>query len=343
MPQSWTATCLQTQPISISHTTTPEEARAAIRAGLKPLCRQIAETAAAEGSDLVLLPEKTLGDREVDLRGCIDFPGPEIEMVQKTAQASKVFIAANAYTLNPDFPGRYFNTSFVVDRSGEIVLKSYRLHTYHSTSPHDFWKRFLDKVGLEGAFPVAKTELGGLAMVASMEMMYPEIARLLVLRGAETVMHTTLERIVDISTKRTRAAENICYVMSANGQSLTGFDDFMDTGSAIVHWDSHVLAKCEQGKPGACSATIDLESLRKRRSVLDFEFPSGNVNYLSRIRTEIAATGYGALSIYPGETYADGEVTDAAIDPAGANRTKLNEALGAMVKAGMLPREYADA
>lgn len=339
MTNSWIAACLQTLPVSLADAKTADEVRRTVAAGVARYDQLIGDVKAATGASLYLLPEKALGDREQDLRGCLRFPGPEIEMMQNLAAKHRVYVAANSYTLNDEFPGRYFNTSFMLAPDGNIVLKSYRLHTYHSTSPHDFWQRFIDKVGLDGAFPVAKTPLGNIAMLPSMELMYPEIGRMFVLRGAEVLMHTTMERIVDRSTKRTRAAENMVYLMSANVPNSVGTDQFMDVSSLIVNWRGQVLAECKQGTTGYCAAEIDIDILRARRADPDLTYPAYGVNYLSRLRTEIAATGYAAAKVYPVDSYNDGSKVTQAIDPAGANAPNLRQSLRNMAKLGMLPAD----
>ena len=339
MIRPWTGTCVQTTTVSLANSKTPADLRDTIFKGIDRFETLIAESLDKSPSDLFLFPEKALGDREQDLRGCIQFPGPEIERFQKVAQKHKVFVAANAYTREAQFPGRYFNTSFMFDRSGEIVLKSYRLHTYHSTSPHDFWDRFIDKVGLDGAFPVAKTELGNLAIFPSMEIMFPEIPRIFTLRGAEVLLHATMEKIVDRSTKRTRAAENMAYLLSANIATHKGSDEFMQVGSLIVNWRGQVIAELPQGESGACSAKIDIEELRTRRANVDIQFPEYSVNYLSRVRSEIARTGYGASTLYPVNTYVEGSEVKSAISPETGNTENLHTARNNMRRAGMLPPE----
>ena len=47
--------------------------------------------------------------------------------------------------------------------------------------------------GLDGVFPVARTEIGNLAMIASEEILYPEFTRMHVMRGAEVIIHPTSE------------------------------------------------------------------------------------------------------------------------------------------------------
>lgn len=168
-------------------------------------------------------------------------------------------------------------------------------------------------------------------------MMYPEVARNLVLRGAEVLLHTTMEKICDRSTKRARAAENMAYLLSANIPNSVGSDEFMDVASLIVNFRGQVLASWQAGPVGYCHATIDVAALRERRAIPDFTYPPYGVNYLSRLRTEIAASGYAAAKVYPVDTYVDGTVVTEAIYPDGANKPKLLQSLANMAKAGMLP------
>ena len=101
------------------------------------------------------------------------------------------------------------------------VLRYRRLLSMFAPSPHDVWDRYLDHYGLEGVFPVADTEIGRLAAIASEEILYPEIARALAFRGAEVFVHSSSEIGSPLGTakdvaKRARAWENMAYVVSAN-------------------------------------------------------------------------------------------------------------------------------
>lgn len=337
----WVATCIQTALPSLSAAKSRAEAREVLGKAIDRFAQLVAN-AAERRSDLVLLPEYMMGGPESDLKGVIDFPGPEIERLQKLAQAHRMFFAGHCYSWDKDFPGRYFNTSFVLNRSGDIVVRYYRLHTYHSSSPHDFWKRFLDKVGIEGAFPVAKTELGNIAILPSMEFVFPEVSRMFTLRGAEVILHTTNEAIVDESMKRCRATENMAFVMSANSPGPVGRKS-MRVGSRIIDWEGEVLTGVADGQEGSCTAVLDVEGLRRRRSDPDIAAPAPrgflNVNYLSRMRVEICREVYNAASLYPPDSYVEGTATKTNITP-DINADRLKRGISNMVTAGIIPETY---
>jgi predicted amidohydrolase len=195
------------------------------------------------------------------------------------------------------------NTSFIIDRAGKIILKAYRLHSNHSHSPHDFWDEFLDKVGLEGAFPVADTELGKLAAITAMELNYPEVSRAVVLRGAEVLLHVSSDGIVDRSVKRARAIENEAYVVSANTAGRKGIHPSMDVGSCVIDWRGEVLAQLPQNAEGNCVGPVDIAELRAKRGDMDLVYKGRGPNYLARMRVEMFRDVYGKTTIFPPNRY----------------------------------------
>ena len=119
--------------------------------------------------------------------------GPEYAALGGVAQRLGLHLAGNAYESDRHFPGFYFQTSFIVAPSGEVVLRYRRLLSMFAPSPHDVWDAYLDRYGIEGVFPVARTEIGTLACIASEEILYPEIARAFAFRGAEVLCHSSSE------------------------------------------------------------------------------------------------------------------------------------------------------
>jgi len=238
--------------------------------------------------------------------------GPEYAALGETARANAVFISGNAYETDANFPGLYFQTSFVLDDAGAVVLRYRRLVSMFAPTPHDVWQRYLQVYGLDAVFPVADTVLGRLACIASEEILYPEIARVLAFKGAEVFLHSTSEvgspRLTpkDVA-KRARAYENMAWVVSANSAGIVGSDfptQSTDGMSKVVDYKGEVRAEAGFGESMVAHAEIDVMAVRRARA------KPGMANVLARQRLELFADFY-AGSVYPANTMlaADGSVT----------------------------------
>jgi predicted amidohydrolase len=242
-------------------------------------------------------------------RAALDIDGPEYEALGRVAQSQKLFLAGNAYENDANFPGIYFQTSFVIAPSGDVVLRYRRLNSMFAPTPHDVWSKYLDVYGLDGVFPVAKTEIGRLAAIASEEILYPEIARAHALRGAEIFVHSSSEIGSPIATqkaiaKRARAFENLAYVVSANTAGIEGTAMPLasaDGNSMVVDYKGVVLSESNSGETFTAFADIDLHGLRAARR------KPGMTNYLARQRTELFAAAYGAQTVQPANSLMQGE------------------------------------
>jgi len=226
-----------------------------------------------------------------------EMQGAEYEALGKVAQNLKLFLAGNAYEVDPNFPGLYFQASFLIAPSGDVVLRYRRLNSMFAPTPHDVWAKYLDVYGLDGVFPVARTEIGNMAAIASEEILYPEIARAHALRGAEIFLHSSSEIGSPIDTnkaiaKRARAFENLAYVVSANTAGIEGTGlplASADGNSQIVDWKGRVVAESNSGETFTAFADIDLNALRTARRT------PGMTNYLARQRLELFAAAYGTV------------------------------------------------
>lgn len=242
-------------------------------------------------------------------KAAIDIDGPEYAAFGKVAAAQGLFIAGNAYERDPHFPGLYFQTSFVVAPSGEVVLRYRRLNSMFAPTPHDVWSAYLDRYGMDGVFPVARTEIGNLAAIASEEILYPEIARAHALRGAELFVHSSSEIGSPNATpkaiaRRARAFENCAYVVSANTAGIGGTAmpvASADGNSVLVDYKGQVLAEANTGETFTAFADIDLASLRAQRR------KPGMTNQLARQRLELFAGVYAGRVVQPANSLADAD------------------------------------
>ena len=237
-----------------------------------------------------------IGISEFAELAAFDIDGPEYAAIAAMAMELKLFIAGNAYERNKNFPGIYFQASFVIAPDGQTVLRYRRLNSMFAPTPHDVWSKYLDIYGLDGVFPVARTEIGNLAAIASEEILYPEIARAHALRGAEIFVHSSSEIGSPMATpkmiaKRARAFENLTYVISANTAGIVSTalpEASADGNSMVVDWKGNVLAQSNSGETFTAFADIDLAALRMARR------KPGMTNTLSRQRNALFAETYAA-------------------------------------------------
>ncbi len=310
MTDAYRALALQTTCRAINACNTPEDAAAAVADNIARVGRQIRASKAFIGADLklVVLPEYfatsyPLGDTIPGwaAKGCFDMDGREYEQLGRIAQDNGVYVCSNAYERDPHFPELYFQSSVVLDDSGNQILRYRRLISLYAPSPHDVWDKYLDVYGVDGVFPVARTPLGRLACIASEEILYPEVARALGLRGAEVFLHSTSEvgspelTPKDIG-KRSRAIENMAYVVSANTAGISGVDiplGSADGMSKIVDDQGRVLAAAGAGESMSAYADLDIASLRRRR------LRPGMGNFLSRLPQAAINAGLASTALKP--------------------------------------------
>lgn len=314
--ESYRAIALQTKCFAVNRAKNRHEANVIMRQTVERLSKQIFASIAFIGFDtkLVVLPEYfltsfPLGETIDEWRekACLEIDGEIYEMLAKIAQERKIYLSGNAYELDQNFPELYFQTSFIIAPNGNIVLRYRRLNSMFAPTPHDVWDKYLDIYGLEGVFPVAKTEIGNLACIASEEILYPEIARCLAMRGAEVFCHSSseifgMENTPKNVAKLARSYENTAYVVSANSAGIADIsipENSTDGGSKIVDYKGLIIAETGQGESINAFAEIDLAALRRNRR------RAGMGNILSRQRFELYAESYLTNSFYPPNSLVD--------------------------------------
>ncbi|MCF6274808.1 MAG: hypothetical protein L3J05_03495 [Robiginitomaculum sp.] len=300
---SYMALALQTEVQAVNGCQTREDARALMFAAIDRLAGETRSSKMFIGSDLklVVLPEYFMTSYPAGEsiaawadKACIEMDGAEYVALGKIAQDNDLYLAGNAYELDPHFDGLYFQTCFIIAPSGETILRYRRLNSMFAPTPHDVWDKYLEIYGIDGVFPVVDTDIGRLAALASEEILYPEIARALAMRGAEIIVHSTGEMGMMSETpkaicRKARAVENMVYMVSANCGGISGHalpTSATDGRSSIVDYQGRTLVEAGWGQTMTAHTIIDLNALRKYR-----RRPSMG-NLLSRQRFEIFAETY---------------------------------------------------
>lgn len=271
-------------------------------------------------------------------KACFAYDGPEYEQLGKIAQDNNIFLAGNVYEVDPNFPELYFQVCFIIGPNGDVILRYRRLTSSFEPTPHDVWDKYLDIYGLDGVFPVAKTEIGNLAMIASEEVLYPEFSRMHVMRGAEVIIHPTSEPgspqlTIKELARRSRAVENMAYVVSPNSASIDNIPIPPYTCSAmskIVDMHGHVMAEAGQGGESmSANAVLDIGALRRARRRI------GMANILSRQAYGLFADSYAQADFHRSNfLLEDGET----VEPPDREvfRRRQEENIERMIKAGVI-------
>jgi predicted amidohydrolase len=333
--EHYRAVALQTRCDAINAIADVGECRARMLAAIGRIDQQIAASRAFVGNDLrlVVLPEYFLTSYPLgpdyptwQARACLVPEGPEYKALGEVARKNGVYLSGNAYEIDPAFPNTFFQVSFVLNDRGERILAYRRIISMYTATPHDVWDEFTARYGIEALFPVADTPLGRLACIASEEILFPEVARSLALRGAEVFLHSSSEVGSPLVTKkdiakRARAIENLAYVVSANSAGIwqAGIPaQSTDGGSQIVDPEGRVLAAAGAGESMVAQTEIDIAHLRRARHRVGMD------NYLARLRTEPFASTY-AKTVYPPNLFASGRPSRDAFQAAiGSSIKKLH-------------------
>lgn len=242
-------------------------------------------------------------------KACITKDDSLFEKLGAICEREDIFLSGNYYELDPNFPNFYFQASFILNNKGKMILNYRRLNSMFSPTPHDVLDKYIELYGYESLFPVVDTELGKLACVASEEILYPEVSRCLMMRGAEVILHSSSEVSSALPSKKNiakqaRAIENMAYIISANSAGMYDslvLRDSTDSHSQIVHYEGHLLCEALPGESVVANANIHIESLRTYRSRTSMK------NYIARQRFELYADSYRNHSFYPPNQF-EGEV-----------------------------------
>jgi predicted amidohydrolase len=321
-PATYTALALQISTICVNACNGRDEARGVMRDSLTRLRGHVGGSTAFIRQfsglpvKLVVLPEYFLTGfpmresvAEWRDKAALEIGGEEYESLGSIAQAFDLYLAGNAYECDPHFPDLYFQTCFVVGPSGDVVLRYRRLISLSAPTPYDVWDQYLDHYGLEAVFPVADTEIGRLAGIASEEILYPEIARCHLMRGAEIFVHPTSESGSPAATgkeiaRQARAVENMAYVVSTNSASLENlsFPAHSTTAmSKVVDYTGKILAEATAGESMVANAPIDIGALRAARR------RTGLTNMVSRQPFQVYAESYAQTRFRPSNLLLDGD------------------------------------
>lgn len=233
---------------------------------LKTVCGFIDE-AVSKGAKLVTMPETMhcIGENVGEGGKRIEpIPGYSIGILQQKAREHGIYIHCGSISEEREGEERYYNTSVLLAPDGAIIARYRKLHTFDVTLPDGTEHRESDRVMPGNEIVDVETELGHLGLSICYDMRFPELYRILALRGAQVLFapanFTTPTGTAHWdSILRTRAIENGCYMVAAAQIGKKPSMDAFGNSMVIDPWGT-VIARAKNG-PCVVMAEIDLDDV----------------------------------------------------------------------------------
>jgi len=236
---------------------------------------RLMRSAASSGADLIALPElwSCHGLEDVYWENAELIPGPTTEFLGGLARELGVYLLGGSILEDDPTSAKLHNTSTFFGPDGEISAVYRKIHLFDVKAPD---REYLESRTIAGGREIVTAKAGAATVGLSVcyDVRFPELYRLLALRGAEVL---TVPAAFTLQTGkdhwelllRARAVENQAYVVAPAqwGQKADGRWTY--GRSVIVDPWGTVLAQCPD-RDGYALATLDLDYLDHFRE----EFPA---------------------------------------------------------------------
>lgn len=251
----------------------------------------------------------------------IRLPGPETAALGAFCRETNVFLSGAVLEYDPDWPGRFFNTAFVIGPDGRLLLRYRKLQCadlnglMNVTTPGNVHSDYVARYGEDALIPVVETEIGTLGCAICFDSNWPELWRILALKGVEVVCNPTSEihserRPAWYAAKRAHAAENVYYVASANAGSEQFAEGAPPTAmnrghSALIDFHGNLASCADGGGIVPLLGRVDLGALRRARA-------NAGENLLARFAPGAVAAAYAQFPGFPLDCFRESPMTSGA-------------------------------
>ncbi|MEM4546763.1 MAG: carbon-nitrogen hydrolase family protein [Nitrososphaerota archaeon] len=163
--------------------------------------------------DLICLPEKWNIKEGNPLVDSEEPSGPSIKFLESLAEEYGVYVLGGSVWEN--WNGKIYNVSRLLDRSGKCICLHRKIHLY-GMEKHFFTPG--------NTLEPCKTELGRIGLTVCFDLAFPEVARILVLKGADIILNPALIPSDGIENwhiyVKARALENRVPIVGVNSVSF---------------------------------------------------------------------------------------------------------------------------
>lgn len=215
--------------------------------------------------DIACLPEFFNSGYHLDLIG-EDFyrlaepiPGATTEALRAIAHSKKMAILANIPEADTDQNGVLYNTTFLVDRQGQLIGRYRKTHLF---PPENHYFRAGDE------FPVFDLSIAKVGTATCFDHAFPEVFSTLTIKGAQIIfipsaVPVSYEYVLNLRT-RARAQDNQIWVAAVNRVG-TDLDVTYCGLSKVVNPRGEVVAEASADKEEILVVNIDLATILQER------------------------------------------------------------------------------
>jgi predicted amidohydrolase len=208
-----------------------------------------------------------------------ELPGPESEAIGERAKRYGCYISWGCYAKEKDWPDHVINMSVLTGPDGKIVSKQWKARNILGlfgdgaligTTVYDVLDRYVEMYGWDAVMPVARTDIGNIAITAVGNE--PLLYTCLALKGAEVLVLSVTGGSNSEMAKATARAARIYTMGVGNAVSPNniGFPEgsgTRDQGTVIVDPRGTVLAETDNHHEEIITARIPIAEFRRTRRV----------------------------------------------------------------------------
>lgn len=210
-------------------------------------------------------------------RIAFELPGPESEAIGERARRYGCYISWGCYARDPDWPDHIINMSVLTGPDGSIVSKQWKarniLGLFGSgaligSTVYNTLDRFVEMYGWDATLPVARTDIGNIAITAV--GLEPMLYQCLALKGAEIlVMSVTGGSNAESAMQAAR--NNRIYTVGVGNSVSPDNIGFMDAaggateGTVVIDPRGMTIGKTSNPHEDMASARVPIQEFRDTR------------------------------------------------------------------------------
>src|SRR4051795_2785892 len=233
---------------------------------------QLTRAAAADGAQLVVLPEKfnLLGTHEHYAEGAETLEGPTIGWARQAASELGIDLVAGSIVERREGHEKLSNTCVHISPDGDIRAVYRKIHMFDVVVGDVEYK---ESASEEPGTEIVLSELAAaepLGLTVCYDLRFPELFRILAVKGATVI--TLPAAFTKITGEahweiliRARAIENQVFMVAAGQTGLHPENKESYGNSMIIDPWGEVIARVSDNGPGYCVADLDFDRQQEVR------------------------------------------------------------------------------